>query len=539
MRDFGSRFGSGSDAPSNARTPNPNVAFGSGSARTSNLNAAFSSVRFRFEPISEPNLASTTRQLSSIGGFGLISMSSKSTSRRPPRAATGTKKSKALAAIAKAEAKETEEESPPPARKRGRPPKDKAVPEVTGADVKVKDEEGAVEIDWSGDPALTWSLVTAIGDDDDVRRGLFPPPGSGKRNGELPKKHFHAILAKTLFESHPVYKDAFAMAKTPKQQDVWTGKIKNRITNVTSAVKEGMEEMGQTGAGLEAAEDIEPGTALMTKWDVIKQTSPWFWEVRSLIGERPNLRPVGIGNNSDDMDVTLLLPGSDVDVRTSSPDLFPEVLSGVFDESDEEGTTGRDTIEVDDDSDEEPEQAKGKAKKRRAVSEPASPLKPPTKKTKPKPATSLPTTSTQAKLAKPATAKDKFTAAILAEEETTRQQMALVKDKNRARKEIELAKIQTLGKVKVERSKMKTEEMRMKMDLARLKMQQEHELRMAQFGQFSHHGQSSTPRGGSSSLFSHNDDPFQLPMLPPFDSSDVGSSSSSYGFNSEIHRGHE
>ncbi|KAJ7660130.1 hypothetical protein DFH06DRAFT_390985 [Mycena polygramma] len=39
------------------RTPNLNPAFGSRLPRTLNLNLAFSSVRFRFEPISEPDLA--------------------------------------------------------------------------------------------------------------------------------------------------------------------------------------------------------------------------------------------------------------------------------------------------------------------------------------------------------------------------------------------------------------------------------------------------------------------------------------------------
>ncbi|KAJ7027996.1 hypothetical protein C8F04DRAFT_1189009 [Mycena alexandri] len=424
------------------------------------------------------------------------------TTARPSRAVKGNAKAKTAAQIAQAESKEAESDTPIK-RKRGRPKKKLTPDELTGSGsddgvvipkvpvkVKTEAEVEAVEIEapfsWSGDAALTWTLVTAIEGDDAIRRGLFPPPGSSKRTGGLPKKHFHWQLANTCFAEHPAYEQAFKRAVKPKQQDVWTGKIKNRLGIIKDKVKAAMDLMGQTGAGLESVGDIQEGTELMTKWDEIKLDSPWFWEMRSLIGERPNLRPVGIGNNNSAMDVSLLLPGSDDDTaRTSSPDLFPETLAGMDMDSDDESTLAKQPIEVDDDSDVEGVKAKtgGSAKppKRRAVSEPASPnVKPPTKKTKPQPAVSVPTTST-AKLAKPATTKDKFTATILAEEETRRRELALTKDKNRARAEIELAKVKSLRDVKVEKTKMKAKEKLAKIELARLKMEQDHQFRMAQF----------------------------------------------------------
>ncbi|KAJ7735367.1 hypothetical protein B0H16DRAFT_1765311, partial [Mycena metata] len=357
------------------------------------------------------------------------------------------------------------------------------------------------------------TLVTAIELDDDTRCGLFPPPGSSKHNNGLPKKHFHWQLVKKCFAKHPAYQDAFAKAVTPKQQDVWGGKIKNRL-GTCDKVRAAMDLMGQTGAGLESVGNIQDGTELMTKWDEIKLNSPWFWEMCSLIGERPNLRPVGIGNNNSAIDVSLLLPGSDDDAdgaRTSSPDLFPETLGGKSVDSDDESSSSKKPIVVDNE-DSDVAKAKGKsAGKRCAVSEPASPnVRPPTKKTKPQPAISVPT-PTQAKLAKPATTKDKFTAAILAEEETRRKELALTKDKNRVRAEIELAKVKSLRDVKVEKTKMKTKEKLAKIELARLKMEQDHQFRMAQFGQTQYsqsHGQSShagSSRGGHS-MFPHDNE---------------------------------
>ncbi|KAJ7700178.1 hypothetical protein B0H16DRAFT_1835286 [Mycena metata] len=339
---------------------------------------------------------------------------------------------------------------------------------------------------------------------------------------------------------HPAYEDVFAKAVTPKQQDVWAGKIKNRVGTIKDKVKAAMDLMGQTGAGLESVGDIQEGTELMTKWDKIKLNSPWFWEMRSLIGERPNLRPVGIGNNNSAMDVSLLLPGSDDDAdgaRTSSPDLFPETLGGKSVDSDNESTSSKKPIVIDNE-DSDVAKAKGKsAGKRRAVSEPASPnVKPPTKKTKPQPAISV-STPTQAKLAKPATTKDKFTATILAEEETRCKELALTRDKNRVRAEIELAKVKSLRDVKVEKTKMKAKEKLAKIELVHLKMEQDHQFHMAQFGQtqYSHsHGQSShasSSMGGHSMFPNDNDELFQL-SLPIHNSSDAASSSAStFGFN--------
>jgi hypothetical protein len=82
---------------------------------------------------------------------------------------------------------------------------------------------------WDGDRDLTWTLISAIEDDEDTRRSLFPPPGSNKRNGGLPKKHYHRVLAAKCFAEHPTYKDAFAKAVSPQDKKGWTDKIKNRV----------------------------------------------------------------------------------------------------------------------------------------------------------------------------------------------------------------------------------------------------------------------------------------------------------------------
>ncbi|KAF7336397.1 hypothetical protein MVEN_02188400 [Mycena venus] len=441
---------------------------------------------------------------------------------KPKRKATTTKKAKQAAKIAAAESKEDAAKP----RKRGRPPKNRSpVPQPLKDDADDSEEdtpedgkEGGVDIDWTVE--LTWTLVTGMEEDEDIRRGLFPPPGSSKRNNGLPKKHYQWLLAKTCFENRPQYGVAFAKALTgpAKQQKVWWRKIKNRIKVLTDKTRAQLEMMGQTGAGLESADDILPGTAIQTKWDEIREESPWFWEMRSLIGERPNLRPVGIGNNSDDMDTSLLLPqgstdddGLQSDDHVNSPDDtedFPEHLESTAADTDDY-TPGQDH---DDDDDSEGDGRRGK-RKRASSSEPTASV-PAVKRTKPQKAisTTVPTTSARAKAAKgsrPSTAKDRFNAVA------------------KARKEIELAKIQADAKVQVESRNAKTQEKLAKIVLAKMKLQQEHEFRMAQIQSSQHTGQNSM---GSSSLFGNGGD---------FSFSDAGSSSSTpFGLDNDLHLPH-
>ncbi|KAJ7460255.1 hypothetical protein FB451DRAFT_1270780 [Mycena latifolia] len=453
------------------------------------------------------------------------------TNGKTARKATTTGKAKQAAAIAAAESKEAEEDQP---RKRGpgRPPKAKATDpasEISGLEGSEDDTGGiAMDIDWNGDTDLTWTMINAIEDEEETRRSLFPPPGSTKRTGGLPKKHYHWILAETSFANHPTYMVAFKKAVKPKDKKSWSDKIKNRLKIITDKTRAQIEMMGQTGAGVESVKDILPGTVLMTKWDEIKLDSPWFWEMRSLIGERPNLRPVGIGNNSDEMDTSLLLSqNNDNDHRSSSPDDFPDQLAGTGTDTD----FVHDVDEEDSDDSDDSDSGERVKRKRAPTPDPAS-AKPTAKKTKPQPAISAPAAAATvkpnpAKLAKPTTAKDRLTAAVLAEEETAQALLRLKKDKNSAKKAIELAKIEALAKIKVEKAKAKGQERLARLQLARIKMEQAHQLQMAQFGRQSHAGPSSSFFGDDTLLST-----FPTPLLP----SDTGSSSAStpFGFDPNL-----
>ncbi|KAJ7787633.1 hypothetical protein B0H14DRAFT_3505242 [Mycena olivaceomarginata] len=221
------------------------------------------------------------------------------------------------AAIAKAEGEEAPDEKPAK-KKRGRPPKNKAAPELPAPapssepepaeegveivepdidDIEFKDEEGI---------KLTWKLITAIEEGDEIRASLFSPVGANKLSGGKKKSEYQYQLAKILFAAHPKFKEAFAQAKTAKEKKPWYLKIKNRIdtravVTSNSLIKKarGQIEDGTDGAGIGSEEDIQPGTVFTDQ-----------------VG-RPNLVHAGLGNNDSEVDMSILL-GGDRDADDSS-----------------------------------------------------------------------------------------------------------------------------------------------------------------------------------------------------------------------------
>ncbi|KAJ7793224.1 hypothetical protein B0H14DRAFT_3560904 [Mycena olivaceomarginata] len=364
---------------------------------------------------------------------------------KTPRAATVSNRALNAAAIAAAEGQES---TPTTKKKRGRPkktePKPEPEPEPELDVASATEADGADEIDWKDEDGieLTWKLITAIEDDQLIRDSLFPPVGAPKITGGKPKSDYQYQLATLLFVKHPKYEAAFAKAVTSKDKKPCLVK-KARVY---------INQMGQTGEGIKKEEDIHPGTAFTTKWDKIKKEFPWFFHVRSLIGERPNLMPTGLGNNESEalpLDQRHLLSSTSTMTVIPTCLLLHSLLPHPPYANASHPSPGVDTV------------------------------KPEKKKTKPSPGVSQPA-PTKTPAAKPVTAKDKFAAMAVAEEQTAQQSLQVRQSKVTARKEVELAqkefeleKLRMQGKAKVEKERAKRE-------ILELKMKQEHEYRMEQ-----------------------------------------------------------
>ncbi|KAJ7460290.1 hypothetical protein FB451DRAFT_1563367 [Mycena latifolia] len=466
---------------------------------------------------------------------------------RPKRAATTSQGAKAAADIAATEAREDAKE-----KKKLALANDVVVPQKTcrrsqcfpSLRILKRQLLFCRRMDWT--VPLTWSLIGGIEDDEEIRDALFPGVGANKLANGKPKTHYFYKLAQNCFAEHPDYMEAFAMnpeytpAQRTNQRKLWTEKIKNKVKTLVAKARENITEMGQTGAGITSEDQVQPGTAFATKWDLMLEDSPWFIRMRTLIAARPNLQPVGLGNNDTGFDVSLLIPHHDDDDTSSAPD-----TQDFADELSEPDPVDPPVVDVSSDSDDDllagPTLAGSIKRKHGDDHKPSrNDPKPPAKRTKPMPATSAPAApSTVPSAKKPTNAKDRFSATVLAEEETAQQALTLKREKNKYRGEVALAKIQ-MAAAKAEARK---QERATKMDLVRLKMQQAHELQMAQLQA---QAGPSVPLGRSSpSMFSGSSSslprspfpaaPFFLeesqgfPTLPSADDSGASSSYKDFG----------
>ncbi|KAJ6549361.1 hypothetical protein B0H10DRAFT_2128838 [Mycena sp. CBHHK59/15] len=82
-----------------------------------------------------------------------------------------------------------------------------------------------------------------------------------------------------------------------------------------------MDDMGETDAGIRSADDIDTNfdNKITTLWDKIKDRAPWFFDMRDLIAQRPNLVPTGVGHSDSafDVDVIGAAPGPLLDAPAS------------------------------------------------------------------------------------------------------------------------------------------------------------------------------------------------------------------------------
>ncbi|KAL0564064.1 hypothetical protein V5O48_017992 [Marasmius crinis-equi] len=168
-------------------------------------------------------------------------------------------------------------------------------------------------VEWDSDQNLTWSLLQIIQDSAELREGLYPGGGDGKaqkKNKGVPKSEYHTLTARLLFEKHAHYKVKFSQATSAEQKGKWGLTIKNRLSVLEKATRKYRTELGTTGEGIKREADIDMTreNTFTTKWAEIKFKFPWFFEMRELIGNRPSHVPTGIGNSTDNVDLSVLDP---------------------------------------------------------------------------------------------------------------------------------------------------------------------------------------------------------------------------------------
>ncbi|KAJ7603361.1 hypothetical protein FB45DRAFT_1090526 [Roridomyces roridus] len=166
---------------------------------------------------------------------------------------------------------------------------------------------------WS-DPQLSEQLLAEIIGDAGIKRALYPPPGpnpSTKNGGGQTKVASYFELCLRLFGENPKYKAALEHTRG-EVKTKYADKIKNRLRHMAKTTKRFMNEMGETGAGIRAAADIDMSVsnALTNKWQEILPVAPWFFDMRDLMAQRPNLVPTGLGHSASGIDDDVLGTGN-------------------------------------------------------------------------------------------------------------------------------------------------------------------------------------------------------------------------------------
>ncbi|KAG1852579.1 hypothetical protein C8R48DRAFT_562293, partial [Suillus tomentosus] len=196
--------------------------------------------------------------------------------------------------------------------------------------------------------------------------------------------------------------------------------------------------MGETGAGITREDEInmDVKNSFTTKWAIIKEACPWFFDMRELIAERPNQVPVGLGHSQMDYDMSVLTVGSSEPNSGFMSD-EPDVSEG-FDELDRDEWPLSD---LDSAADKVPSKRKALTSGERQGKSSVIGFK-----TGPQPGMSKPATTTKApKNPTKRRKKDEFAEIAQAEEVTRQKELEVAKariEKDTVRAKAKLAKLE-------------------------------------------------------------------------------------------------
>ncbi|KAJ7435296.1 hypothetical protein B0H11DRAFT_1937702 [Mycena galericulata] len=467
-----------------------------------------------------------------------------------------------------------------PAKKTSKQKKKKK-PDVSSEDTadELEDEidipaKAVLDVDWK-DPALSMQLVALIMESKDIKQSLYPPCGpnvSTTKGGGKPKTTAQWDLFVLLLGEDDKYKDAVTAAAIgkPKVRVSYGNKIKNRLSTMAKITRAFDTEMGETGAGIHRAADVNMNVtnSFTTKWAEISDSCPWFFDMRNLIAQRPNLVPTGLGHSSTGIVAGVIIPAlapadddkivvegeeeDDDDDGTSSvplgdwersPGRTPELetykrnFSDIDDAEDVEGRGSGDDYEptspVASETEEvDPGVAAGMVKAKGEETHRKNAAKPSTSKPAPAAPAAAPKPSKKTKMAE-------FSDIVKTEEKTRQKELELAALRMREQIKVTEVKGRLVEKREDRRredQKARREERMMKLRMKELKMRNDHELRMSRAGTSTSHAANGFDYSRSSGSHAHShssgshytpSEPSDLPDLDNFDGNAVAGASSS------------
>lgn len=157
----------------------------------------------------------------------------------------------------------------------------------------------------ANDHALAYALIDVLVQYPSLKSNIWPAPGD-KVSGKPKSAHYQDLAARLLAEYEPY--DNFV--KTAEGRKTYGTSVGAQLRQMASKWRRARDALGVTGAGLNHETDIwedEKGDKLRNIWTTVKQSCPYFYALKPLLGERMLVTDHAIHNSIDHIDTSSLL----------------------------------------------------------------------------------------------------------------------------------------------------------------------------------------------------------------------------------------
>ena len=149
---------------------------------------------------------------------------------------------------------------------------------------------------------LTFDLINVFTDYPNLRKSIWP--ALGERVQGTSKIKTCKDIAMRLLQDHEVYSE---YVKTEEGLKVYAQSVKTQIHTMEIKWREAKTNLGVTGGGLNHEDEIwkdEKGQKVRDKWEEVKKSCPYYYELKRLLGERLIATDHAVQNSTDPVDTS-------------------------------------------------------------------------------------------------------------------------------------------------------------------------------------------------------------------------------------------
>lgn len=144
---------------------------------------------------------------------------------------------------------------------------------------------------------LTYDLINVFVDYPQLRQRLWP--AVDERVVRTSKSKIYKEIATRLLKDHDIYGEH---VKTPTGLKTYAQSVKTQIYCMNMKWREAKVNLGVIGAGFMHEDEIgkgEKGKEVRDKWEEVKESCPYYYDLKRLLGERLIATDRAVGNSTD------------------------------------------------------------------------------------------------------------------------------------------------------------------------------------------------------------------------------------------------